>query len=66
MSKHKKRKGNPKTKPQEKQTTWEIIKDLFRNPFEYRRKSGSLGKVLGGVCLFLAVCLLFYLTGDNF
>ena len=62
MSKRKKRKGGR----EENKTTWQIIKDLFLNPFEYRRSNKNLGKILGGICLFLAICLLFYMTGNNF
>ncbi len=62
MSKRKKRKGGR----EENKTTWQIIKDLFLNPFEYRRSTKNLGKILGGICLFLAICLLFYMTGNNF
>ena len=62
MSKRKKRKGGR----EENKTTWQIIKDLFLNPFEYRRSNKNLGKILGGNCLFLAICLLFYITGNNF
>lgn len=62
MSKRKKRKKSSE-KPQ---TTWQIIKDLFLNPFEYRKKNKNLGKILGGICIFLAICLLFYMTGNNF
>lgn len=68
MTKHKASKYQTGKKPQQKQqTTWEAIKDLFRNPFEYRKKNtnNSLGKLLGGICIFLAFCLLFYLTGHN-
>jgi len=63
MSKHKKRKG----KPEEKQTVGQMIKDLFLHPFSGRNPNArnSLGKFLGGVCIFLAICLLFYLTGHN-
>ena len=62
MSKRKKRKGGR----EENKTTWQIIKDLFLNPFEYRRSNKNLGKMLGRICLFLAICLLFYMTGNNF
>ena len=64
MSMHKKR----KVKQEKPQTTWELIKDLFTNPFEYRKKNpnNTLGKVLGGICIFLGLCLLFYITGNNF
>ena len=62
MSKRKKRNGGR----EENKTTWQIIKDLFLNPFEYRRSNKNLGKILGGICLFLAICLLFYMTGNNF
>ena len=53
MSKHKSRKYR-KDQPQ---TTWEIIKDLFLHPFEYRKKNtnNSIGKFLGGLCIFLAL-----------
>ena len=63
MSKHKSR----KYRKDEPQTTWEIIKDLFLHPFEYRKKNtnNSIGKFLGGLCIFLALCLLFALSGNN-
>lgn len=62
MSKRKKRRESPE-KPE---TKWQILKDLFLNPFEYRSSSKHLSKFWGGICLFLAICLLFYITGDNF
>lgn len=63
MSKHKKR----KSKQEGPQTTWAIIKDLIFHPFEFRKKNtnNAIGKFLGGVCIFIAICLLFYITGHN-
>jgi hypothetical protein len=46
-----------------KESFWDILKDLFTNPFEYKHSTKYLGKVLGGICIFLALCLVFYLTG---
>ena len=47
-----------------KETTWDAIKDLFRHPFEYQHnKNNIVGKVMGGVCIAAAICLLFYVTG---
>ncbi len=68
MSKHKKSKYQKSSQSKkEPQTAWEAVKDLFRNPFEYRKKNKNnfWGKLLGGLCIFLAICLLFYLTGNN-
>lgn len=56
------KKGQPAVKA-EPETTREILKDLVTNPFEYKKDSTYLGKILGGICIFLAICLLFYITG---
>lgn len=66
MSKRKKRRAGAQNGQPENQTKWEILKDLILNPFEFRRSNKNLGKILGVICLFLAVCLLFYVTGENF
>ena len=68
MSKKKKSKSasgsSPRYNPnQKKESIGALLKDLITNPFEYRKKTGDLGKILGGVCLFAALCLLFYITG---
>ena len=59
--------GTPKkiNDKHKEETAWDVIKDLFTNPFEYRSKNPYLGKILGGLCLFAALCLLFYITGHN-
>ncbi|MBQ3179869.1 MAG: hypothetical protein IJB55_00735 [Firmicutes bacterium] len=56
------KKGQPAAKV-EPESTKDIIMDIIKNPFEYKRDSKNLGKILGGICIFLAVCLLFYITG---
>ena len=73
MSKHKhknatdginRKKGQPVAKV-EPESTKDILMDLIKNPFEYKRDSKYLGKILGTICIFLAICLLFYITGHN-
>lgn len=68
MSKREKKRNQPGKKKNARQKprqegAWAAIKDLVTNPFEYRHSTGSLGKILGGICLFLALCLVFYITG---
>ncbi len=68
MSKREKKRNQPskqksKQKKPQKEGIGALLKDLVTNPFEYRRSTGSLGKILGGICLIIALCLLFYITG---
>lgn len=56
------KKGQPIAKV-EPESTKDVIMDLIKNPFEYKRDSKNLGKILGGICIFIAICLLFYITG---
>lgn len=58
--KRRNRAANPQK--QHKQTVWEILKEFFAEPVDKKRTS-SLSKFLGVVCLILAFCLLFYITG---
>ena len=52
--------ANP-PKPQ-KESVGKILKDFIAEPVDKKRTS-SLSKFLGIVCLVLAFCLLFYITG---
>ncbi len=54
--------ANPSVK--KKESIWSAVKDLFLHPFkEEYNKNNTVGKFLGAVCLILAFCLLFYITG---
>lgn len=52
--------ANPKVQP--KETVFTIIRDLIKDPVD-KKRTRSFSKFLGYVCLGMAVCLLFYITG---
>lgn len=56
------KKGAPVQKVQA-ESTKDILLDLIKNPFEYKRDSKYLSKTLGIICIIMAVCLLFYISG---
>lgn len=47
---------------QKKETAWTIIKDFLKDPVD-KKRTRSFGKFCGYVCLGMAICLLFYITG---
>lgn len=52
--------ANPQ-QPQ-KETIIQILKEFIAEPVD-KKRTRHLGKFLGVVCLVLAFCLLFYITG---
>lgn len=49
---------------QKKETIFTILLDLIKDPVD-KEKTKGLGKFLGFVCLGMAICLLFYISGGN-
>lgn len=50
--------------PKKKETVFTILLDLIKDPVD-KEKTKGLGKFLGFVCLGMAICLLFYISGGN-
>lgn len=49
---------------QKKETVWTIIRDFLKDPVD-KKGTRNLGKFLGWVCIGMAICLLFYISGGN-
>lgn len=49
---------------QKKETIFTILLDLIKDPVD-KEKTKGFSKFLGFVCLGMAICLLFYISGGN-